>query len=162
MQYSVAMNIRRRRAPIAVVLAAASLAAAALAGCAREGSPEAEVRAVIAAAEQAAEARDVSAAMRLVAQDYADSRGFDRAALRRFVHGYFVMNQSIRLIVRVNEVRFPAERLAQAHVTVGVLGTRGTEPEDWTLAADVHDFDVELVREGDEWLLRRAEWHASQ
>jgi hypothetical protein len=139
----------------------ALLSACALAACAREDSPEAQVRVVIEAAEQAAEARDVSAAMRLVAEDYADSRGFDREALRRFVHGYFVLNQSIRLLVRVEDVQFPADELAQARVTVGTLGTRGEEAEDWSVAVDLHEFDVELVREGGEWLLRRAERSAS-
>jgi hypothetical protein len=140
---------------------AALLAACTLAACAREDSPEAQVRAVIDAAEQAAEARDVSAAMRLVADDYADSRGFDREALRRFVHGYFVLNQSIRLLVRVEDVQFPADELAQARVTIGTLGTRGEEAEDWSVVVDLHEFDVELVRDGREWLLRRAEWSTS-
>jgi hypothetical protein len=138
------------------------IAVAVLAGCAREDSPEQRVRAVIAAAEEAGEARDVSAAMRLVARDYADARGFDRDGLARFVRGYFVLNQSIRLLVRVDDVQFPADELAQARVTVGMLGTRGPEAEDWTLAADIYEFDIELVKDDDEWLLRRAEWHASQ
>lgn len=141
---------------------AALLAGCALAACAREDSPEAQVRAVIEAAEEAAEARDVSAAMRLVGPEYADSRGFDREQLRRFVQGYFVLNQSIRLLVRIEDLRFPADELAQARVTVGTLGTRGEQPEDWSLVLDLHEFDVELVREGDDWLLRRAEWSASQ
>lgn len=130
---------------------AALLGMGMLASCAREDSPEQRVRAVIAAAEEAAEARDVSAAMQLVASDYADTRGFDRQALRAFVHGYFVLNQSIRLLVRVEDVRFPADQLAQAHVTVGMLGSR----------AEVHEFDVELVNEGGDWLLRRAERRTS-
>jgi hypothetical protein len=151
------MNVSVRRILPGLVLVAS------LAGCAREDSPEAQVRSVIAAAEQAAEARDISEAIRLVAADYEDSRGFDREELRRFVHGYFVLNQSIRLLVRVDEVQFPADELAQARVTLGVLGTRGAEEtQDWSLAAEVHEFDVELVKYGGDWLLRRAERSASQ
>jgi hypothetical protein len=120
-----------------------------LAACAREGSPEAEVRAVITQAEEAAEARDVSAAMDLVADEYADANGFDRRALRRFVQGYFMMNPSINLLVRVEDVQFPADELAQARVTVGMLG-QGLETQ-------LETFDVELVKIDDDWRLRRAD-----
>jgi hypothetical protein len=118
--------------------------AVALVACAREGSPEAEVRAVITAAEEAAEAGDVSAAMDLVADEYADANGFDRQELR-----YFLMNPSMKLLVRVEDVQFPADELAQARVTVGVLG-QGLETQ-------LETFDVELVKEDDDWRLRRAD-----
>jgi len=133
------------------------LASIVLASCAREDSPEQRVRAVISQAEQAAEARDVGAAIELVARDYRDSRDFDRRELRQFVHGYFVLNQWIRLLVRVDDVRFPADELAQARVTVGMLGTRSDGAEDWDLAAEIYELDVELVSEDGEWRLRRAD-----
>jgi len=133
------------------------LASIVLASCAREDSPEQRVRAVISQAEQAAEARDVGAAIELVARDYRDSRDFDRRELRQFVHGYFVLNQGIRLLVRVDDVRFPADELAQARVTVGMLGTRSDGAEDWDLAAEIYELDVELVSEDGEWRLRRAD-----
>jgi hypothetical protein len=120
-----------------------------LAACASEGSPEEAVRAVITAAEEAAEARDVSAAMELVADEYADANGLDRDSLRSFVHGYFLMNPSIKLLVRVEDVRFPADELAQARVTVGMLGQG--------LDTQLETFDVELVHIDGDWLLRRAD-----
>ena len=121
----------------------------ALAACAPEGSPEQQVRDVLAQAEEAAEARDVSAAMELVADEYADANGFNRDELRGFVHGYFVMNPSINLLVRVEDVQFPADELAQARVTLGMLG-QGLETQ-------LETFDVELVKVGDDWRLRRAD-----
>ena len=121
----------------------------ALAACVSEGSPEQQVRAVISQAEEAAEARDASAAMELVADEYSDENGFDREQLRRFVHGYFLMNPSINLLVRVEDVRFPADELAQARVTVGMLG-QGLETR-------LETFDVELVKAGGDWRLRRAD-----
>jgi hypothetical protein len=120
-----------------------------LVACAAEDSPEQQVRAVITRAEEAAEARDVSAAMDLVADEYADANGFNRDRLRGFVHGYFLLNPSISLLVRVEDVRFPADELAQARVTVGAL-RQGLE-------TDLETFDVELVKVGDDWLLRRAD-----
>jgi hypothetical protein len=138
----------------------AACALFALLGCGRDESPEERVRATIAAAEEAAEARDVADAMDLVADEYRDAR-FDRAELARFVHGYFVLNPSIRMIVRVDDVEFPADDLALARVTLGMLNTR-SESEAWDLAAEIHEFDVELVRDSGKWLLRRAERRTSQ
>jgi len=129
------------------LVALASLLA--LTACASEGSPEQQVRAVITQAEEAAEARDVSAAMELVADEYSDANGFDREQLRDFVRGYFFLNPSINLLVRVEDVQFPADGLAQARVTVGMLG-QGLETQ-------LETFDVELVKEGDDWRLRRAD-----
>jgi hypothetical protein len=131
----------------AFVVALASVLA--LAACASEGSPEQQVRAVITQAEEAAEASDVSAAMELVADEYADDNGFDRDRLRDFVRGYFLINPSINLLVRVEDVQFPADELAQARVTVGMLG-QGLETQ-------LETFDVELVKEGGDWRLRRAD-----
>jgi hypothetical protein len=137
-------------------LALVTLTVLALAGCADRETPEERVRAVIGAAERAAEEREVGAAMELVARDYRDEYGFDRDGLQRFLRGWFVMNQSIRLLVRVEDVKFPADELAQARVTIGMLGTRGEGGEDWDLAAEIHELDVELVSEDGEWRVRRA------
>jgi hypothetical protein len=129
-------------------------------GCARPSTPEQQVRALIDAAEHAAQARDVSALLGLVSEQYADQRGDDKAALRNLVRGYFLVNQSIHLLMRVEDVRFPADGLAQARVTVGMLGTRASN--DWSLAVDVYEFDLELRREAASWRLTRAAWHSLQ
>ncbi|MCS6947735.1 MAG: hypothetical protein NZM12_08985 [Steroidobacteraceae bacterium] len=129
--------------------------AALLAACAPEATPTERVRAAIAAAERAAEQRDVGAAMALVAADYADSHGFDRAQLRRFLQAYFLAHPSVNLLVRVEDLQFPAARLATATVTVGSLNRRSAE--DWALAVNLRTFAVELVEEQGEWRLRRAD-----
>jgi hypothetical protein len=135
----------------------AALALMLLASCARDrADPEQQVRAVLAAAESAAEARDVSEAMDLVADGYADARGLDKSQLRNFVRGYFAIHPSISILMRVESLEFPADDLARARVTVGMLGRQGAE-ENWSLAADVETFDVELIREGEDWRLLRAD-----
>lgn len=106
---------------------------------------------MLAAAEEKAEARDLSEAMALVSEGYADENGFDKARLRDFVRAYLLTHPRISLLLRTESIEFPAEDLARARVTVGVLGT-GAE-----LAADVQSFDLELVREGEDWRLLRAD-----
>lgn len=128
-----------------------------LAACGKPDSPEAQVRAVVQEAEDAAEARDASRLFGLIAPDYRDPRGFAAEDLKRYLRGWFVAHQSVRLLTRVESIEFPAEDLARLSVTVGMVG-REAGGEAWDLAADVYDLDVTLAREGGEWRVIRAEW----
>jgi len=129
-----------------------------LAACGREPSAEERIREVIAAAETAAEARDLSDVMALVSDRYSDLRGQDKAAIRDLMRGYFLINQSIHLLLRIEDLEFPANNMARARVTVGMLGRQDAGGNDWSLAADVYEFEIRLLNEDDEWRLISAEW----
>lgn len=126
--------------------------------CGRDDSPEAQVRAVVAAAEKAAEDRDASALFELIAADYRDGRGHDAAEIKRYVRGYLVAHQSIHMLTRVEDVQLPAADLARVRVTVGMLGREAGPESSWDLAADVYEFDVTLAREDGDWRVTRADW----
>ncbi len=128
-----------------------------LAGCGTPDSPEARVRAVIAAAEQAAEARDVSAVMELVSPDYADADGRQAAELSRYLRGYFIANQSIHLLTRVDSLEFPARDVAELEVTVAMVGREAEAESAWDLAADVHSFRLTLMEKDGDWRVTRAD-----
>jgi len=128
------------------------------AGCAGKGSPEDEVRAAIGAAEAAAEARDASALLDLVADDYQDSRGNGAEEIRRYVRGYLVAHQSIALLTRIDSIKLPATDLARVRATVGMVGKEAEAAGAWDLAADLYEFDVTLAREDGEWRVTRADW----
>jgi hypothetical protein len=132
-----------------------------LVACGREPSPEERIVALIAQAEEGAEARDVSEVMALVSERYSDVRGQDKAAIRDLMRGYFVLNQSIHLLTRIEEVKFPAANFATARVVVGMLGRQAVATDDWSLAADVYEFDIRLLDEDGEWRLQSADWHRS-
>ena len=125
-----------------------------VASCANDATPEQQVRDVITRAEQAAEARDVSDLAALVSDDYSGERGFDKRELTNYVRGYLLLHPSVNLMVRIHDVEFPAERLARAEVTVGMLGSRGESEE---LAADLQTFDLQLLNEDGTWRLIRAD-----
>jgi hypothetical protein len=131
-------------------------ALALLGACAREPSPEDQVREVIAAAEAATEARDLSDVMDLVAENYTDSRGQDKEAIRNLMRGFFFVNQSVHLLMRVESIEFPADELADAHIAVGLLGRQSQE--DWAFVVETYEFDVRLQHEEGEWRLQSAEW----
>ena len=127
------------------------LACLALLGCANSDSPETQVRRAIDAMEQAAEARDVGDLMDHVADDFRDSYGQDRDQLRRYIQGYFIANQSVHLLVRVDEIEVPAPDEALVRMTIGMVGREADSANAWNLAADVQDFEITLRKEDDDW-----------
>jgi hypothetical protein len=135
---------------------AVALLAGVLSACGSKSTPEQEVRKVIADAETAAEARDLSGVMDLVSERYTDTRGQDKEQIRDLMRAYFVVNQSVHLLMRIDEITFPADELADARISVGMLGVQSQE--DWRYAVDVYEFDVRLLSEDGEWRLQSAEW----
>jgi ketosteroid isomerase-like protein len=129
-----------------------------LSGCGRETSPEEELRAVVAAAEEAAEARDASALFELIAVDYRDGHGNGIEEIQRYLRGYLIAHQSIHLLVRIDEVELLATDLARLRATVGMLGQERDGAAAWDLAADVYEFDLTLARENSDWQVTRADW----
>jgi len=129
-----------------------------LGACGGDDLPEAQVRAVIAEAERAAEDRDASALFELIAPGYRDGRGNGVEEIKRYVRGYLIAHQSIRMLTRVEEVELPASDLARVRATVGMLGRETESQSSWDLAAEVYEFDITLAREGGEWRVTRADW----
>jgi outer membrane biogenesis lipoprotein LolB len=135
------------------------IALALLTACSDPASPEQQVRAVIDSLETAVESRDVGALVEHISPNYRDSQGQDRAEASRYARGYFVANQSVHLLTRIESLEFPAPDEARVKLQVGMAG-RGGEPGASSLNADLYDFDLALVREGDEWKLSYADWRA--
>lgn len=128
-----------------------------LGSCADPQSPEEAVRSVITSMENAAEARDVGDLVEHISERYRDGYGQGRDEASRYVRGYFIANQSIHLLTRVEELDFPNEQEAHATVLVGMLG-RDAGAATWDVAADVYRFKITLLREDGEWKLTYAEW----
>jgi hypothetical protein len=143
---------------LAVVAASAWLAATA--GCGARETPEAQVRAVVASGERAAEARDLGGLMELVAPGFRDAQGGDREELERLLRGYLLMHQSVHLLTKVEQVEFPYRDYARVSLTVGTLGRETAGATAFDVAADVHDVVLELRLEDDAWRVVRAEWRS--
>jgi len=140
------------------LLAAISLGLA-LAGCGEHGTPEDEIREVVRIAEESAEARDASRLLDLIAGDYRDGRGYGAEDVRRLVRGYLLTHQSIRLLVRIEEIQVKGPDVARLRASVGMLGQESASDSTWDFVVDVYLFDVMLAREDGEWRVTRAEWN---
>jgi hypothetical protein len=142
-----------RRRWLAIV--ASAVLAATTAGCDGTVDPEARVRAVVAAGETAAEARDLGELMALVSRDFRDGQGQGREELRQYLRGYLVTHPSVHVLTRIESVEFPYRDLARVRLTVGLLGRESADAAEFDLAADVQDVVLELRLEGDEWRVVR-------
>jgi hypothetical protein len=140
-------------------IAAATLLALLVSACGPGGTPESQVRAVVAQGEEAAEARDLSALVNLVSPGFQDGRGGNRDDLKQYLRGYFVTHQSIHLLTRVDSVEFPYSDMAKVSLTLGTLGRETAGGSAFDLAADVYDVELELQLEGGKWRVTRASWH---
>lgn len=122
-----------------------------ISACGTPDSPETQVRRAIDAMEKAAEARDVGDLMEFVADDFRDQYGQDRDQLRQYLVGYFIANQSIHLLTRIDELELPGPDEALVRMTVGMVGQDADAANAWNLAADVQDFEITLRRDDDDW-----------
>jgi hypothetical protein len=133
--------------------AAGCVAAAAITfgGCGPEETPEARVRAVIAAGEAAAEERDLAGLMELVSDGFRDDRGGGREELKQYLRGYLVMHQSVHLLTRIDGIEFPYRDYARVRLTVGTLGREAAGAAAFDVAGDVYDPAARLIRTSTWW-----------
>ena len=138
----------------------AGLVGAALAqGCAAS-DPEVQIRALLASTEAAAEARDTGFFADTLGDGYRDASGNDRDGVLRMLRGYFIANQRVEVLSRVDEVTLEGEDAARAVVHAALVGQH---PGGALLGidSDLYRFELELVNEGGEWKIIGAKWSRS-
>jgi hypothetical protein len=119
-------------------------------GCS-SSDPEAEIRALLTAAEQSAEARDTGFFRAIIGSAYRDSRGNDRDQTVNLLRGLFVANQKIEIVSRIDSVELQGADAARAVVHAGLVGQRAGASLLGGLDADLYRFELELVNDGGEW-----------
>ncbi|MEW6331053.1 MAG: hypothetical protein AB1560_06320 [Pseudomonadota bacterium] len=149
-----------QRWPLLIFLSSAMFFAGA---CSSGDSPEAQVRALLAQGEAAAENKESAVLRQMVSEKYSDSQGQDKKAVDAILRYYFLRNQSIHLFTRIRQIDFPQPDLAQADVMVAMAGQPITDTEQLErLRADLHRFEITLARESGEWKVIRAEWRRAE
>lgn len=120
-----------------------------------DADPEEALREWVARGEVAVEERDRGGVLDLISEDYADSRGNDRDRIGDILRAYFFRQQSITLLTDIDEVTFYDNTAAQVTLSVGMAGTNGGA---LGFNADAYQFQLELQRPDDDWLLIGARW----
>jgi hypothetical protein len=139
-------------------MAGGALAIVMLGGCGEKGTPDAQVRAVIAAGEAAAEARDLGGILEHVSPAYRDGNGAGRDELKQYLRGYLVTHQSVHLLTSIESVELPYRDFARVQLAVGTIGRERAGAAALDLAADMKNVVLELQLEDDGWKVVRAAW----
>ena len=131
-------------------------ACVALAGCGRDDSDEAQIRALVDALAEAAEAGDIDPFADAIARDYADLRGNDRRAALLTLRGVMLRTNGRLLVFADTEsVTMVTGDLAEARIRVRFAGA---EFDRLALQTAVYQFLLTLERDGGDWRIVSARW----
>jgi hypothetical protein len=120
-----------------------------------EAGPEEQLRQWVNRGEAAAEAKERRELIDMISPAYTDTRGNERADIENILRVYFFRQNSITLLTKIKEVRLIAGSAAEIELTVGMAGQNDSV---LGFSADAYRFELELTREGDDWLLISARW----
>ena len=127
-----------------------------LSACGEPASdPETELREWVARGEVAAEEKDRGGLLGMISEDYVDGRGNERDDIDNILRAYFFRQQSIALLIGIDEITLYDDSAAQLLLSVGMAGTNGGA---LGFSADAYRFELELQKTDDEWLLIGARW----
>jgi hypothetical protein len=133
------------------------LAGVLLGGCGGpDGGPEEALRAWVSQGHEAAEGKDRGTLVDMISPAYADARGNSRDDLENMMRFYFLRQNKVALITRIDELKIIDDSAAELVLQVGMAGTDDSAALGFN--ADAYRFEMELERDGDEWLLIAARW----
>lgn len=145
-----------RTIPIRFRPAAFFFACFALAACGDPPeSPEAEIRAWVANGQSLAEEKERRSLVDMISPAYRDTRGNERDDIENMFRLYFLRQNNIELLTSIEDIRVFGDTAAELDLTVGMAGTNDGV---FGFSANAYNFEMELVREDDEWLLISARW----
>lgn len=132
-----------------------------LPGCDDEArSPEQEVREFIQQGIEAAEARKSGDLKPMLSWDYRDQQGNDKARITSVIRALFFRHKNIHLFSKLDEIRFPTSENASVSLYVAMTGSVVTDVSMLSgLRAHIYRFELELIKDDNEWLLKNANWH---
>jgi hypothetical protein len=119
---------------------------------------------MVSAMESAVQQRSLDQVKELVSSDYKDQWNNDRRAALRSLLFYFQGHQSIHLLTRISDIQLNDDASqARVIVYVGMAGQPVDKSESLiALNADLYRFDVDLIADGDKWLVSSARWEKAR
>ena len=149
-----------RRLTLLLVLIASLLFSA----CSNQrSSPEDQIRALLRNAAVAAEQKDLGTLREIISETYADDQGQNKRAVEGLLRVHFLRNQSVHLFSRIESVTLPQPDRGRAVVLVAMAGVPiASEAELSGMRADLHRFEIDVVREDRDWRVQRVTWYRAE
>jgi hypothetical protein len=133
-----------------------ALISAVICGCgAADETPEDELRRWVARAQAATENKDRGTLLEMMSQNYTDARGNDVDGIDRMLRYFFLRQDRIVLISKIEAIEVSGGTAALVGLTVGMAGSNDNL---LGFSAETRHFDLELEHDGDDWLLIAARW----
>ncbi len=123
--------------------------------CTPPPAPEQAVRARVNDAAAAFEAGDRRKLLGMISGNYADSRGHERDDIDRLLRLHFLRNPEPTVAAKIDDVTIIADTAAGVSLTAGMVGDDGGT---FGFRADAWNLELELEKDGDDWLLIGARW----
>jgi hypothetical protein len=151
-------NRIRWRAPVVFLL---------IAFCACQsgsGSPEDQIRALIAKGEKAAEEKDIGTLKEIIHDGYTDKDGNKKPELVKLLAYHLLRHQSVHLLTRIRTIEFPQPKRSEATVFVGMAaGSLGSIDDLLKMRADLYRVEVSLLEESPRhWKVASASWRPAE
>jgi len=131
------------------------------AGCGDDPqSPEAQIRAMLARAETAAEERDIRTLRGLISERFEDGvgRGKDEAVM--LLRGFLLRHRPLHVITRVQSITMNEHQQARVTLALATAGRPidGSRESLGRIHGDLHRLELVLTRQDtDDWQILRAE-----
>jgi hypothetical protein len=120
-----------------------------------DGDPERALRDWVARGEIAAEGKERGDLLRMISANYMDARGNDHERIGNILRVYFLRQRSISLLTSIDDISLSGDTAARVNLTVGMAGAND---KVLGFSADAYQFELELEKPGDDWLLIGARW----
>jgi len=117
--------------------------------------PEQAIRSWVSQGHEAAEAKDRRALVDMISPTYTDARGNSRDDIENMFRFYFLRQDKVALLTRIEELQIYGDSAAMLVLAVGMAGTSDTV---LGFSADAYRFEMEFERGDEEWLLTSARW----
>lgn len=134
-----------------------ALIATAIASCGGDpGNAEQQLRGWVDRGHAAAESMDRGALVDMISPTYSDARGNSRDDIENLFRFYFLRAKKVGLLVSIDDIDVFDDTAAQVMLTVAMGATT-----DSVLGfnADAYEFELNLEKADDEWLLVSGRWN---
>ncbi|MDH3613533.1 MAG: hypothetical protein OES10_09650 [Gammaproteobacteria bacterium] len=91
----------------------------------------------------------------MISPTYTDARGNSRDDIENMFRFYFLRQDKVALLTRIEELQIYGDSAAMLVLAVGMAGTSDTV---LGFSADAYRFEMEFERGDEEWLLTSARW----
>ena len=124
-------------------------------------SPEEQIRQLIVASVESAEARELSALKKTIHPNYLDQRGHRKDQLLLLMRGLFLRHKNVHLFTKIRDIELQSNTEARVQMYVAMAASPITNAASLTdMRARLYEFELHLVND-ENWRVSSAAWRSA-